>query len=191
MSRKDIQVRLCEKCALSFSAKAGECEECGGDLTAPMSSKTAGKKLVRLAREKARREGSIEQEKFGGSPDKGVYIQRTPMHIIVGVIASLVAAGVIALMLICTIDNSGRFDSETIELFVQIDFGVLILLAIAIFSSFFPSVSWQLEHLTSALYYNEDLSPTRFSVVGQQIASIILTLLGITGFAFHLYFMFS
>ncbi len=122
---------------------------------------------------------TASEKEIGESHEqREVLVPRTTVHIIVGIIASITALGLIALLIVSGIYGTESTFFDTLKL----DILILAMLGIAILNSFAPSTMWTLFHFESRLHYNEKLTPTGLSIVIMHIISIIFTLMGVGTF---------
>jgi len=179
--KKEIMVKVCPKCGIVNSEKADDCEACGTELGAPVTSSTAHKLSKQITKQNEKLRKAIADEKFGGSVEKFPDIPVTTSRIIIGAIGCLVAVGLIVLMVL-----SGLSDHKFAPELIMIGASGLMLVVIAILICLLPSAMWALEHAFYWMHYKEMPEPSDTNLVLQQVSCVILILLGIAAFVFQL-----
>ncbi len=187
MKKEQIMVRLCPRCGLVYSVNDEECEVCSADLSQPMPGREAEKQSKKISRQNEKLKKSIAAEKASGGAGADIdpEVPRTGLHIAEGVIGSVVALGIVV-MLVLHMCGIFSFEGAAIEL-IGIDLLMLLMLAIPIVNGFSPSTMWATLHYDVRLNYDVSgtIRPSEFSIFRMHLLSIFMLVLGIVVFGLH------
>lgn len=177
----EIMVKVCSKCGIVNTERAKKCEECGAKLGAAVKNSETEDAIEKVTKRNKKIKKAIESEKYGGGDEKTPYIPVTASRIVIGVIGILVAVAlIVGMVLTCLNSHENGYELFTIG------GGGLILVVLAVLYCFAPSQMWALSHFGYQLRYKEMPEPSDAALVFQQIASVILILLGGAIFVFQL-----
>ena len=174
-------VKVCSRCGIVNAESAEDCESCGAELGAPVTNRAAHKLSKEIVKRSEKMKKAIADEKFGGSVEKIPDIPVTTSRIIIGVIGCLVAVGLIVLMVI-----SGLNDHEFARELIMLGVCSLILVVVAILECFLPGQMWAMNHAFYWMHYKQMPEPSDTGLVLQQVACVMLVLLGAAAFVFQL-----
>ncbi len=179
----EIMVKVCEKCGIVNSERAEECENCTAELGEAIKNSEAKKLIKQIAKRNAKTKKAIANEKFGGGgEDEDPDIPVTPARIVIGILSSLVALGIVVITVLLGIFNS--YDIGVSLIPSNLIF--LLLMAIPIFTCFTPGAMWAISHLNYQVRYDRMPQPSDIGLVFQLIGCVALTLVGAAVFVAEL-----
>lgn len=165
-------VKVCEKCGIVNSERAEECENCTAELGEAIKNSEAKKLIRQIAKRNARTKEAIANEKFGGMEEDIPEIPVTPARIVVGIIGCLAALGTVAFMVILGILQP----VEETTMLIMSNFGILLLIGLAVFICFKPTTWWALTHWKYEMYYKEMPQPSDTGLALQVVGCVMLIL---------------
>lgn len=189
-----VKVKVCKKCGLTFSEKTKVCEVCGSKLGEALDYEAAENLSEDIAEQNEEINKRIANEKYGsyaGEPTGHPGIEVTAAHKIIGVVSVIVIAALIAILIFAgaskTMLNNENIDGN----FYGFNIGVIFLLGyLSVFYCFWPNEFWMFNHMFDWIHYNENLTPTDFTVKCGPVVAAFFDILGVAAIIFDLWLMF-
>lgn len=193
MKNGEIKVKVCKKCGLTFSEKTKVCEVCGSRLGDALDYEAAENLSEDITEQNEEKRKKIASEKYGTSAgdSSNPGIEVSAAHKVIGIISTVIIAAIIVLLIIAGASKN-MLNNENIDgNFYGFNIGMIFIVGyLSIFNCFWPNEFWMFNHMFDWIHYNENLTPTDFTVKCGPVVAAFIDVLGVAAILFDIWLMF-